>query len=239
MNWIVQKPIAHRGLHNGCSIPENSLVAFESAIRHNYPIELDIHLLSDGSLAVFHDQYLTRMTGINGKLAEHNSSTVRQLKLLDSDQYIPLIEEVFELVNGKVPILIEIKNKGKVGKIEPILLNKLSHYYGEYAVQSFNPFSIAWFKNNAPNILRGQLSTDFKFENLEWHKKIFLKNLLTNWVSSPNFIGYDIQNLPYFPVTLARQVFNCPILAWTVKNEEDKIKASKYADNFIFENIKP
>ena len=239
MSWISHKPIAHRGLHKGSAVPENSLAAFEAAIELGYPFELDIQLLADGGLVVFHDQDLTRLTGVSGKISEQNSQTIKQLKLLGSDQHVPLLDEVFDLVKGKVPILIEIKNDGMVGELEQTLLNKLSDYSGEYAVQSFKPFSISWFKKNAPQILRGQLSGGFKSGNLAWHKKIARRNLLMNWVSSPNFIGYDIQCLPYLPVSIARQILNYPVIAWTIKTEKDKVEAEKYADNIIFESIDP
>lgn len=243
MDWILDKPIAHRGLHrsskSGSTVPENSLAAFEAAVKRGYPFELDIQLLADGGLVVFHDQDLIRLTGVKGKISEQNSQTIKQLKLLDSDQHVPLLDQVFELVKGRVPILIEIKSDEVVGTLEQNLLNKLSDYSGEYAVMSFNPFSISWFKENAPQILRGQLSGSFKSGDLAWHQKIMRRNLLMNRVSSPNFIGYDIRALPYLPVSIARQVFNCPILAWTVKTEEDKLKAAKYVDNIIFEGVEP
>ena len=239
MSWISHKPIAHRGLHKGSAVPENSLAAFEAAIELGYPFELDIQLLADGGIVVFHDQDLTRLTGVSGKISEQNSQTVKQRKLLGSDQYIPLLDDVFELVKGKVPILIEIKSDGKVGALEQNLLSKLSNYSGEYAVMSFNPFSVSWFKRNAPQILRGQLSGGFKSGNLAWHKKVLRRNLLMNRVSSPNFIGYDIRCLPYLPVSIARQILNYPILVWTIKTEQDKLKAAKYADNIIFEGVEP
>lgn len=240
MDWVVSRPIAHRGLHNSFSIPENSIKAFEAAIEKNYPIELDIHLLADGELAVFHDKNLKRMTGISGLISEQSSLTIKKFKLLETDQFIPLIDEAFELINGKVPILIEIKNDGAVGELEQNLFNKLSSYSGEYAVQSFNPFVMSWFKKNASHIIRGQLSTDFKYENLEFYKKFLLRYLLMNWASSPHFVGYDIRCLPsFFPVTIMRKVFGVPFVAWTIRTEEEKIKALKYADNIIFENIHP
>jgi glycerophosphoryl diester phosphodiesterase len=238
MNWIVNTPIAHRGLHNYSSVPENSLKAFECAVNKNHPIELDIHLLSDGNLAVFHDQKLDRMTGVRGSIFAQDASTVKKMRLFETDQHIPLIEEVFELINGKVPILIEIKNEKEVGILEQNLQNKLAHYSGEYAIQSFNPVSVCWFKKNAPHVIRGQLSRDFKSGNSAWYKKLLFRNLLMNWVSAPQFIGYNIKALPYAPVSIARNIFKVPILAWTIKNEQEKKKALTYADNFIFENIK-
>lgn len=238
MQWISSQPIAHRGLHSNPSIPENSLRSFEAAVEHNYAIELDVNLLADGGVAVFHDQDLERMTGVKGKIADQDSSTVQQLKLLGTDQSIPLIEDVFELVNGRVPILVEIKNEGAVGALEQALLSKLSHYSGDYAIQAFNPFSLSWFKKNAPHIPRGQLSGDFKAETLAWHKKVLLSNLLMNWASSPHFIAYDLRSLPCVPVTIARTL-KVPILAWTIRTEQEKVKALNYADNIIFDFIRP
>ncbi|MGF1492646.1 MAG: glycerophosphodiester phosphodiesterase [Microcoleaceae cyanobacterium] len=237
MDWISSRPIAHRGLHNGSSIPENSLKAFEAAIAKNYPIELDIHPLADGEIAVFHDKSLKRMTGADGDISEQDSIGVKRFRLLATDQEIPLLDEAFQLVNGQVPILVELKNEGDVGQLEQNLLNKLSAYSGEYAVQSFNPFSMSWFKQNAPHIYRGQLSSDFKSEDLEWHTKFLLRNLLMNWASSPHFIAYDLRALPYPPVTLIRRFSGIPLVAWTIRNETEKAEASKYADNVIFENL--
>lgn len=240
MDWILNRPIAHRGLHNNdLDIPEHSDRAFQAAIENNYPVELDIRLLADGELAVFHDADLFRMTGIKEPISQHCSRSIKQFKLLAGDRDILLLDEVFELINGKVPILIEIKSDRAVGKLEQILLTKLANYAGEYAIQSFNPVSLAWFKANSPSILRGQLSTDFKNINFHWYKKFLHKNLLINWLSSPHFIAYDLHCLPYFPVTVLRQVWQVPLLAWTVSSEADKIKALKYADNLIFENILP
>ncbi|MDB9494970.1 hypothetical protein PN477_10095, partial [Spirulina subsalsa CS-330] len=141
-------------------------------------------------------------------------------------------------LDGRVPILIEIKNEKEVGILEQSLNKKLAHYSGEYAIQSFNPFTVCWFTKNAPHVIRGQLSGGFKSGNSAWYKKLLFRNLLMNWVSAPQFIGYDIKALPYAPISIARNIFKVPILAWTIKNEQEKQKALKYADNFIFESIK-
>ena len=239
MDWLVNRPIAHRGFHHNCSIPENSLTAFEAAMAHNYPIELDVHLLADGNFAVFHDHSLKRMTGIDGEIAAENTLSIKKFRLLETDQQILLLEEVFELVNGKVPLLIEIKNQRARGQLEANLFKKLSGYSGEYALQSFNPITLGWFKENAPHIIRGQLSSSFQGINLHWSKKFILKNFLMNGISSPDFIAYDIRHLPYLPVTLTRKIFQVPLLAWTIKTESEKIKAFLHAENIIFENIQP
>lgn len=239
MTWILQTAIAHRGLHNGSSRPENSLSAFEFAIQHNIPIELDIHQLSDGNLAVFHDPELSRMTGMPGTLAAQNASTLKPFKLLETDQSIPLIDEVLALVAGNVPILIEIKQQDRVGPLEQTLHDKLAHYAGDYAIQSFNPASVAWFKHHAPHILRGQLLGSINAKTTPWPTDLLHKTLLINGVSSPHFIAYNLHGLPSLPVAIARRFLHIPILAWTIQTEQDKAKALKYADNIIFEAIAP
>ena len=191
MTWIAQTPIAHRGLHNSGSIPENSLAAVEAAIAHQYAIEIDIHQLADGSIVVFHDDDLRRMTGAEGKIAAQTAATVQQFRLGGTEQTIPLLVEVLDLVNGQVPLLIEIKSKGKdsVGPLEAAVVKTLKSYRGLYAIQAFNPYSLEWLKHHSPTVPRGQLSGDFRGEDLDWSTQFLLSNLLLNWVSDPQFIG--------------------------------------------------
>ncbi len=237
-NWLIEMPIAHRGLHSNDPLcPENSSAAFERAINAGYAIELDVHLLSDGKLAVFHDDNLARMTGIDKPIIACTSNEIRNMKLLHSEHGIPMMDDVLKLVHGKVPLLIEIKNKGKVGNLEQKLLDGLKDYQGKFAIQSFNPYSVKWFKINAPHILRGQLSGSFDNENLAFYKKFLLTNLLLNFESRPGFIAYEIKELPKGIVKRlsGRGLY---VLGWTAKNEEEYKYALKYCDNVIFEGFK-
>lgn len=235
MEWMLNRAIAHRGLHRGVDIPENSMSAFAAAIAHNHPIELDVHLSADGHVMVFHDIDLERMTGVKGAIAHQTLASLKPLRLLGTDQHIPTLQEALEFINGQVPILIEIKNRGKAGPLESALLAILNHYKGEFAVQSFNPYSLIWFKKHAPHIFRGQLASNFKGMDLSWCLKIILGNLLLNWVSTPHFIAYDINALPNLPTTIAKQIFKRPLLAWTVRNSSEHQHALEYADNIIFD----
>ncbi|HIT62490.1 MAG TPA: glycerophosphodiester phosphodiesterase, partial [Candidatus Caccovivens faecavium] len=140
-SWLVETPIAHRGLHDKVS-PENSLSAFEKAVENGYAIELDVQLLADDTVVVFHDESLSRMTGNDGYIKFLNKEDLKVLKLGNSKEHIPTFEEVLKLVNGRTPLLIEIKNQFKVGKLEQKVIALLKDYKGEYAVQSFNPFSL-------------------------------------------------------------------------------------------------
>lgn len=235
-SWLVETPIAHRGLHDKVS-PENSLSAFSKAIEKGYAIELDVQLLSDDTVVVFHDDSLSRMTGNDGYIKFLNKEDLKVLKLAGSKERIPTFEEVLKLVDGRTPILIEIKNQFKVGKLEQKVIDMLKNYKGEFAIQSFNPFSLQYFKNHAPNFLRGQLSGYFKGEKLAWIKKFLLKRMSFNKsTSEPNFISYDASTLPN---RFVRKFKKLPLLAWTVRSKEEYLKVIKYCDNIIFENFIP
>jgi len=235
-SWLCNKYIAHRGLHND-SIPENSIPAFVNAIENDYAIEIDVRPLADGSVVVFHDETLGRMTGADGFISNYNYDDIKDLKLLKSKEHIPTLEEVLKVVDGRTPLLIEIKNMGKVD-FEKNVWKILSKYKGEYAIQSFNPYSLEWFKINAPHVKRGQLSSFFKGElSIGFAKRFALKRMLLNKkVSEPNFIGYQAENLPNRYV---KKYKDLPILAWCVRSEEAFNKVRKHCDNIIFENIDP
>lgn len=233
-SWLVKTPIAHRGLHTD-EIPENSLAAFENAIAHNYAIELDLRMTSDGTIVVFHDDNLGRMTGSSGYVNKTTISDIKKLRLNKTAHQIPTLEETLELVNGRTPLLIEIKNMNKMS-IEKNVWKVLSTYRGEYAIQSFNPYTLEWFKQNAPQVKRGQLSGFMKNADIGFLKRFALKRLWLNKVSDPNFIAYHVDDLPNRYV---RKHKDLPLLAWCVRTIEQKERALKFADNLIFENIDP
>ena len=235
-SWIVKDYIAHRGFHDKLN-PENSLGAFYLAIEKGYAIELDVQQIADGNIVVFHDYSLARMTGKDGYTKNLTTLDLEDYKLLNTDFCIPTLKQVMELVDGQVPLLIEIKNEGKVGDIEKATYEILKNYKGEFAIQSFNPYSLEWFKNNAPNILRGQLSSYFKSGKFNFFKKIALKHMIFNKkISCPDFISYDVTNLPNRIVNKYKKL---PLLAWCVKSQSQYMKVVKYCDNIIFENFEP
>ena len=235
-SWLVKDYIAHRGLHTK-ELPENSLGAFANAIEYGYPIELDVQIIADGNIIVFHDYSLSRMTGRDGYTRNLITSELSEYKLSKTEYSIPTLTQVLELVDGQVPLLIEIKNENKVGELESKLYEILKNYNGEFAVQSFNPYSLEWFKNNAPEIWRGQLSSFFKKSNLSFFKKFALKRMLLNKkVSCPHFISYDAKFLPNLYVKKYKKL---PLLAWCITRQSDYMKVVKYCDNIIFEGFEP
>lgn len=236
--WLVERPIAHRGLHGGPAAPENSLAAFELAVRAGIPIELDVHRTIDGEVIVFHDDNLKRMTGVDKETRAACWAELTDLRLGGTGERIPGLREVLDLVAGRVPLLVEVKNRGSVGPLEEAVAGLLRGYGGSFAVQSFNPFSLSWFRLRHPGMVRGQLAGDFRGAGLAWYKKRLLRNLLLNRWSQPHFIAYDIRCLPHGAVTRAKRG-GAFVLAWTVDTAENLTRARKLADNVIFETIRP
>lgn len=235
-DFLKNRLIAHRGYHNiEMGIPENSMLAFKRAVDNDLIIELDVHILKDGNVVVFHDDNLKRMTGLDSEIKDMSYSDLEEIRLSNTDQKIPLLKEVLDLVNGRVPIIIELKDDVKCGILEKEVVSILRGYTGKFAVKSFNPFSIRYFKKNMPEVIRGQLASDFKNDNMRKIKKIFLSKMLFNSLTKPDFISYDIKAMPNNKVEKIRK--KKLVLGWTIKSEEDLETAKKYCDNYICENI--
>lgn len=236
LTFLKQNLIAHRGYHNAkIGIPENSLLAFDKAVENNYIIELDVHILKDNSIVVFHDDCLERMTGLRKNIKDITYDEIKKLNLGNTNYKIPLLTEVLTLIDGRVPLIIELKTDVKVGILEEELVKILEKYTGKYAVKSFSPFSVYWFKKNYPDIIRGQLSAGFEKDKMFSLKKIFLKNMKLNFLTKPDFISYSVNSLPNKVVEEFRK--ENLVLGWTVRNKEQFKKGMKYCDNLICENF--
>ena len=239
LDWLIERPIAHRGLFNH-NYPENSLGAFENAVKNNFGIELDVQFTKDKKVVVFHDDNLKRMTKDKRNVNELTYKELKNLKLLDTNETIPLLEEVLSLVNGKVPLVIEIKTCDNIIQLGEETYKRLKSYKGKFAVESFNPIVLKWFKKNAKEVIRGQLSGDYKNynNNLKKYENFVLEYMLLNFISKPDFIAYELCALPNFRVSSLKRR-GIPIITWTVKSQNDMEKAYKYADNIIFDSFIP
>ena len=239
ISWITEIPIAHRGLDNG-DIPENSMQAFKNAIEKEYAIELDVQLTKDKQLVVFHDSNLLRLTGDSRDINDVNYEELKDLKLENTNETIPTLKEVLDLVNDQVPLLIEIKNGENAKELAKKTYDIVKDYEGRYAVQSFDPFILQWFKENANGVIRCQLSSNFIGEpgiGLKWYEKFCLKNLLLNFLSKPHVVAYDLNGIDTLSVKLLKEKY--PIISWTITNEEEMKIGYDKSDNIIFDNILP
>ncbi len=236
-SWLVNRYIAHRGLHDE-QFAENSLSAFENAINNGYAIEFDVQSIGDGTPVIFHDDTLKRVTGMDGYTRNITSKdNLKKYKLNNTKDTIPTLKQVLKFVDGRTPLLIEIKNTGKVGQLEEAVWEELKKYKGEYAIQSFNPYVLEWFKQNAPEVIRGQLSCKFKGEDMGFFKKLILRKMCLNKkVSEPNFISYKFDEIPRVCSTKYK---NLPLIVWTVASQQDYMTIIKKCDNIIFEGFTP
>lgn len=231
------KYIAHRGLHDS-KVPENSLIAFKSAIYYGLAVELDVRLTKDCKLVVFHDKDLVRMCGIEGKISDYTYEQLGAFTLKDSNEKIPLLTDVLKCIDGKVPVLIEIKNGEPPVTTEKRLNALLKKYRGNYAVQSFDPFSILWFRIFAPHVVRGQLiSRNKKRFDFEYIVRMICSNpLVWKLISKPDFISADLRSASQTQKQQAYDV-GADYIIWTVRTKK-QLKAANYlTDTVIFEDI--
>jgi len=238
-HWLKNVKIAHRGLHDSV-VPENSLLAYQKAAELGLAIEIDVHFTKDGYVVIHHDDTLTRMTGYDKKIRDCTLEEIKSLHLLDTEEKVPLLTELLPIVKGRSPLLIEIKGTSfKIGDLEQAVYDILKEYDGDYAVQSFNPLTVKWFKDNAKEILRGQLSSWFD-DSCGQPKYIYraIAKLWTNILTKPDFVSYDQK---FMPIKYCNRVKKkgMPIIAWTVLSAEREKELRPYYDNIIFENYIP
>ena len=235
-DWILTKPIAHRGLHDD-SVPENSMAAFDAAISEGCPIEIDVQLTKDKVPVVFHDDSLERLTGHAKRVTRTKFAVLRKLRLAGTDCTVPTLKEFLDFVAGRVPIMVELKkNKGSRG-IERIVVEMLQKYAGEYAIQSFHPFAIRKVRKLDPSMYCGLLSSKLSDMKLLFIKKAAVKNARLFFIARPDFVSFEINSFPNDRVARFREELKLPIIGWTVKTKEDIERARKYCDGIIFENI--
>lgn len=236
---------AHRGLHDA-EAPENSLAAFSKAIENDHGIEIDVQFSSDGEIFVFHDESLKRMCGVDKKLHELTAEEIKTYRLLNSDESIPTLDEVFKLVDGRVPLLIEIKFYSRTNELCAMLADALDKYYGVFAIQSFDPRALKYFKKHRPRFSRGQLvgkplpraqrkgtAMANPFINF------MLTHLLCNFMSRPDFISIENRHAKELGFVLATEVFKAKGFIWTVRTNKQYAFFKRQGYINIFENIRP
>ena len=229
---------AHRGLHTS-DAEENSLTAFERAIKKGYGIEIDVRFSRDGELMVFHDATLSRVCGIDKRVVDLTAEELKKIKLGKTEDTIPTLREVLDLVCGRVPLLIEIKQEQGEGNVALATAEALKAYTGAFLIQSFNPLAVATFKKQMPKVVRGILSDNY-FRDKSRRKPLyfFLKNLLLNFLCRPDFISFNhLEYKKSFTLRFVRRVFKPVLFAWTVRSsEEGKNASAKGFGGIIFEN---
>ena len=232
---------AHRGLHSA-GVPENSMAAFKAALDHGYGIELDIHLMKDGQLAVIHDTSLKRTAGADVKITDLTAEDLENYPLGGTEEKIPLFSRVLELFAGKAPLIIELKSDGNAAQLVAAAVKIMEGYDGPFCMESFDPRVVYELKKQAPHIIRGQLTMDyFKEEKSPLHPalKWLLTNQAENFLTMPDFVSYRYCDCKTFSNTLARRFWGIQGVTWTLKTQEEFDEAVKDGWLPIFEGFKP
>ncbi|MBX3560684.1 MAG: glycerophosphodiester phosphodiesterase [Sphingomonas sp.] len=228
---LFAKPFAHRGLH-GRGLVENSRAAFLAAIEAGHGIELDVQASADGEAIVFHDYDLVRLAGAPGRLAEMDAAAIRAHRLTGTEETIPALPEILALIDGRAPLLIEVKSPGwRVGPLCRAVKAALDAYVGPVAVMSFNPLIPGWFAAHAPDMLRGLVVTE---DGNPARKRLRRKAALA-W-SRADFLACDIRDLPSAFASSAR-ARDLKIGTWTVRTEAQRATAAAHADQVIYEDL--
>jgi glycerophosphoryl diester phosphodiesterase len=227
---------AHRGLYDGKEIPENSMAAFEKACQSGVGIELDVQLSKDRKVMVFHDYTLERMTGKEALVGQTDAEVLKGTCLGGTEERIPTLEEVLKLVDGRVPLLIEMKGESTDATLCKYLAEVLECYQGKYCIESFNPMLIREIKKWLPNAFCGLLYTDVCRDK---KKRSVLNVILTcmalNVLARPHFIAYNQEDRRSLPVRLATGLYGAPRFVWTIRTDATREDAHARGECAIFE----
>lgn len=239
---LKQWSYAHRGLH-GNGVPENSMAAFRLALDKGYGIELDLHLLKDGGLAVIHDAKLKRTTGAEGFIEDLTTADLGNYRLEGTQEPIPEFSQVLALFAGKAPMIVELKaERGNHAALCEAACKALEGYEGLYCMESFDPRCILWLRKNRPDIVRGQLAENFlkdRNAKLSWPLRVVLTNLLTSFLTQPDFIAYNFPDRNGLAPVLSQKLLNIQSVSWTLRTKADYDTAVAEGRIPIFENFEP
>lgn len=244
-NWLTARPVAHRGLHDRArGIVENMPAAALAAIESNFAIECDIQLTGDGEAMVHHDDGLGRLTIGAGALLDLNSVALKAVRFKDTAERMMSLGDLCALVEGRVPIVIEVKShfdgdRRLVRRVAEVL----GSYAGPVAGMSFDPDQVMALRETMPELPRGIVAQN-AYREADWSEATVaqrdgMRHLRHGLRTRPHFVAYWVNDLPAAAPWIARHVFGLPLLTWTVRTAEQRARARRYADQMIFEGFHP
>ena len=233
---------AHRGLHDKPFIPENSLTAFRLAAEKGYGAELDVHLLKDGTLAVFHDSALKRCTGADGILEDLTADDLQNYFLEGTRETIPTLRQVLDIFEDKAPLIIELKAyKNNCAQLTEAVCKELESYKGAYCLESFDPRCLIWLKKNRPDLIRGQLSKNYfgDTNGLKPSTCFMLTHSLSHFITMPDFTAYKFADRKNLSTWICRRLYGVQGVSWTLQTKEEYDTAVAEGWIPIFEGFEP
>ena len=242
-DWLTARPVAHRGLHDAAlGVIENTPSSVMAAVAANYAVEVDLQITADGEAMVHHDDALGRLTDGRGPLQAIDAAELRRVPFKTTADHMISLGELCELVAGRVTLVLELKSHFDGDWRLPMrVVEVLSRYSGPVAVMSFDPGHMAAIRHAAPGLRRGlvaEISSRPQHQDFSWFRSsaAYLRAVLE---ARLQFLAYSVRDLPS-PVPLTgRHIFGLPLLTWTVRSEEDRARARRWADQIIFEGFRP
>ncbi len=244
-DWLTARPLAHRGLHERArGIIENMPGAAQAAIDGNFSIECDIQLTADGEAMVHHDDALGRLTEGSGALLGMTAAQLKAVKFKDTAERMMSLGDLCALVNGRVPLVIEVKSHFDGDrKLVARMAEVLASYFGPVAGMSFDPDQVLALREKMPELPRG-IVAERSYDEADWPdatpaQRRGMLHLGHAFRTRPHFVAYRVDELPASAPWIARNIFGLPLLSWTVRTPEQRERAARYADQMIFEGFRP
>src|SRR5690349_3458835 len=243
--WLTKRPVAHRGLHDAArGIIENMPAAASAAVAGNFAIECDIQLTADGEAMVHHDDALGRLTEGSGLLSTKTAAELKAVKFKNTSEQMMTLGDLCTLVAGRVPLVVEVKSHFDGDrKLVRRMAEVLSSYSGPVVGMSFDPDQVLALRQIAPNLPRGIVAQrdydDDYWNKLTKEQRDSMLYLRHGFHTQPHFVAFWVNQLPAPAPWIARNIFGCPLLTWTVRTPEQRARAAEYADQMIFEGFVP
>ena len=244
-DWLTARPVAHRGLHDAArGVIENMPGAVQAAVAGNFSIEVDIQLTADGEAMVHHDDALGRLTEGSGALLGKSAAELRAVKFKNTAERMMSLDDLLTLVAGRAPLVIEVKSHFDGDrKLVKRMADVLASYSGPVVGMSFDPDQVLALRELAPNLPRGIVAQrnydDDYWKKLTREQRDSMLYLRHGFRTEPHFVAFWVNQLPAPAPWIARNIFGCPLLAWTVRTPEQREWAARYADQMIFEGFVP
>ena len=245
LDWLIARPIAHRGLHNAAAgVIENTADAVRAAVAAGYGVEVDLQLSADGEAMVHHDDVLGRLTEGEGRLDRLTAAEVKRVPFRGSAERMLTLGELCDLVAGRVAMVPELKSRfDGDDRLPARTAAVLAGYRGPVAPMSFDPAQLRVLRERAPGLPRGIVAAKYRphpyWDRMPPWQRYAMGTLLPALTARPHFVAYAVDDLPAVGPLMARRIAGLPLLTWAVRTPQQRQRAARWADQIIFEGFRP
>lgn len=223
LDFLKTTLIVNKGIYDNQTTFENTIESFSKAIKNNYQISFSLNITKDNKIIVYDNNDLTKLMNLKDKI---NSITYEELNYLCS-YHVPTLKEALDLIKGKVPIIINIKNKTKKNLLLKELIEELDNYNGEFALISKNVKVINWFNKNKPNYIIGEILTK--------RRSLSLVNFIINCLIVTDFKSININYYDIYKIKQIKEDFL--VLGYLINDQEKYLVYKDVFDNLMIDRL--